>query len=429
MRHPHAHRARGRWLLCGLVLACALAACGSGQPGGEALAFLRAGALYRMQPDGGGLFRVTPGQAIGFAWSPDHHQLVARYIAITPAPAADPFFPTVLPDVAAALGVVSLDGGNIIPITRPTPIPPRGDPWWDASGNRFFYRERSGDTMQWYLSQSDQPNGIARKFIATSAITAAAPTGTLWPTSPPDASQLAYITDAGDLVLAAPGGKARTLQPQVARQLGGGAIARPLWQPHHSAILYATSDGAANALWLTDLSGHKRRLLSGTFDDVAWSPDGAQILLHGGGKWSIYTGVGAPVMMWDDNGAGAVAWWSPDGRNVLARSATTLTLATPATGAVMALLSFTSPATGDPVPGAHPLTGSPWSADGKRIAVVAAGARWHDGTTLATKAGAGTGLYIVAIADVKAPPKLIDWGEHTGLSWSTPDPNTQVLAP
>jgi hypothetical protein len=417
------------WLLGVLLLLPWLSACGGGENGGEALAFVRGGALYRMQPDGSGLFRVTPGQVLGFAWSPDHHMFVARFAAVTNVPAADPFFPHVVPDVAAALGVVSIDGGNIIPSTRPVPSPPRGDAWWDAASNRFLYREHIGDTMQWYLSQPDQPNDIARKLLATSAITANAPTGTLWPTSAPDASHVVYINDTGDLMLATPGSTPRVLQHGVARQLQGGALARPLWQPHHSAILYATADGAANALWLTDLDGHAQRILSGTFDNVAWSPDGAHILLHGGGKWSIYTGEGAPVMMWGDNGAGATAWWSPDGRMVLARSATTLALATVAGATMTPLLTFATPATGTPAAGAYPLTGSPWSTDGKRIAVVTEAARWHDGTPLPTKAGTGTGLYIVTVADTKTPPKLSDWGEHVGLSWSTPDPNTELLAP
>ncbi len=134
-------------------------------------------------------------------------------------------------------------------------------------------------------------------------------------------------------------------------------------------------------------------------------------------------------MMWADAGVGAVAWWSPDGRAVLARSATTLALATLANTVVTPLATFTDAATGAPVMGAYPLTGSPWSGDGQRIALVARGVRWHDGTLLVTKASAGTGLYIVPVAATATPPKLIDWGEHTGLSWSTPDPNTQLLAP
>jgi hypothetical protein len=429
---PH-HQTRdcARVWLVGLLLlvACGLGACGAGQNGGDALAFIRGGALYRMQPDGSGRFRVTPGQAIGFAWSPDHHQLVARYAAVTNVPAAHTAYPGVVPDVAAALGVVSIDGGNIIPITRPTTIPVRGDPWWDANGNRLFYRERVGDTIQWILSQSDQPNGIARKAIANSAITANAPTGTLWPTSAPDASQIAYISDAGDLVLVTAGGGGKTLQHGVARQLAGGAVARPLWQPHHSAILYTTSDGNGNVLWLTDLAGHAARLLTGTFDNVAWSPDGAHILLHTGGNWGIYTAGGTAVMMWGDNGAGAVAWWSPDGRHVLARSATHLTLVTLAGAVVTPLATFTAAASGDTEPGAYPLTGSPWSADSGRIALVTGAAHWHDDTALPSKSGPGTGLYIIPVNATKAAPKLSDWGEHTVLSWSTPDPNTQLLAP
>jgi hypothetical protein len=212
--------------------------------------------------------------------------------------------------------------------------------------------------------------------------------------------------------------------------LPSGTLARPLWQPHKNAILYATKDSTNQvALWLTDLHGQTHHVVTGALDNYAWSPDGGNILTHGAGMWGIYTAAGAPVMMWNDNGAGAVAWWSPDGKAVLARSATTLTLVTLSNHTATPLLNFVSPAAGSTLAGAYALTGSPWSTDGRRFALVANGGTWHAGKALVVKAGPGTGLYIVTTSDLTKTPTLSDWGEHTGLSWSTPDPNTQVLAP
>lgn len=430
-------KVRGLVSLCLLLLMPLLAACNVGQNGGDALAFIRGGALWRLQPDGSGLYQIAPATVIGFAWSPDHHILVGRFAATNQVPPPATTYPNAVSDTYAALGTVSIDGGNIIPITPPAPIPSRSDAWWDANSNRLFYREHTAHGVQWYLSQSDQPNGIARKLIATSAISVAAPNGEAMPTSAPDGSQLAWVADNGDLLLSAPAGTPHAVQHGALAQLPNGVPARALWQPHHAAILYALvmPSSASVTLMLTDLMGHAHAIAQAGIDNYAWSPDGQHILVHTPGQWTIYTPDGASVMMWNDNDLLPLAWWSPDGRAVAVWSSQTLTLVTLSKKTVQPLVNFTDAAsqvrslpTSALVPGLS-VTGSPWSGDSQHIALVAPGGTWHDGTALATRSKPGTGLYIINSAAVAKAPALVDWGEHQALSWSTPDPNTQLLVP
>jgi hypothetical protein len=411
-----------------------LAGCGAGQNGSVALAFVRSGALWRMQPDGSGLYQISAGTVLGFAWSPDHHELVGRYAATKPFPAVSPLFPNAVADVAAAQGTVSIDGGNIIEITPSSPLLARCDAWWDAQGNRLFYREDVNGEVQWYLSQPDQPQGIARKLIAADRPAPNAPNGVIFPTSAPDATQVAWVNDSGDLLLGPPGGTAQVLQHGALPQLPDHAPARPLWQPGHHAILYAVGNPAeatSVTLMLTDLSGHTRQVAQGALDGYAWSPDGTHLLTHQAGKWTIYTAAGSSVMMWNDADPMPLAWWSPDGRAVLIRSPLALTLVTLATQTRQPLVMFSAPNPAVPSQATQglPVTGSPWSADSQQIALVADAGTWSDGTKLATKSKPGSGLYIISISSLKKAPALVDWGDHVALSWSTPDPNTQWLIP
>lgn len=419
-----------------LVLALALTACQAGQNGADALAFIRGSELFRLQPDGSGLYQVTPGTVAGFAWSPDHHEFVARFAAVRPTPAASPLFPNPAPDMFAALGVISIDGGNILPITPTSPIFSLGDAWWDASGNRLFYREHDAATgVQWILSQSDQPDGIARKTIGLrAAISPSVPNGAMFPTSAPDGSSLAWVTATGDLDLAAPGGAGRAFVHGALSLLPSGAVARPLWQPRHRAILYASAAaGDQPALLLADLSGatHPLATIAG-LDGYSWSPDGTRILTHAAGIFRILDLSGATVMQWPESDVLAVPWWSPDSREVLIESATSVTLATLLTRQATQMATLTGAGAATSLAAqALPITGSPWSGDGQQFALVAAGGAWHTGAPLATRhaAGADTGLYIVSLRHLNTPPSLVDWGEHTDLSWSTPDPNTLWLTP
>ncbi|HKD77950.1 MAG TPA: hypothetical protein VKB76_20755, partial [Ktedonobacterales bacterium] len=216
---------------------------------------------------------------------------------------------------------------------------------------------------------------------------------------------------------------------------GDAWAARPLWQPGHRAILYAIAGSASNSttLALTDLVGHSRTITTvAGLEQYSWSPDGSRLLMRTPRNYTIHSLDGKPDVTWTDEDITSLPWWSPDGRWILTRSATALTLVNTATGVAQTLAQFTG-ATFSPdfsMPLFHPITGSPWQDDSRHFAFAADGGRWMGGSQAGTPLAAksqGTGLFVVALSNLKATPKAIDWGEHSALSWSTPDPNTQFL--
>jgi hypothetical protein len=192
---------------------------------------------------------------------------------------------------------------------------------------------------------------------------------------------------------------------------------------------------------LTDPSGNAHMVATvSALQQVSFAPDGALLLWRTPAGFTVHALAGGADFSWPEPDTSAIPWWAPDSQSILIRTATELTLVSVADR--QARLLARVPA-GPANTGAtsseqlHPITGSPWSPDGSQFALVAAGGQWFTGgsaasstpamgTTLAVHSGGGTGLYICDLAGAPAPP-LADWGEHTGLSWSTPDPNTQFM--
>jgi hypothetical protein len=258
-----------QWKAIFLALAlCALtlAACGPGHSGGDEIAFLRGGGLWTLSPDGSSLNQIESGGFIGFAWSPDHHQIVLRMQNGAGAEVDAPFGQS---DSKSELGVTAIDGGNILQITPPNSGLLRSDAWWDASGNRLLYREEQTEgnsatsgasgasgtseapgAPQWKLSQADQPAGIARKDLPASVVL---------PAVNHDGSLIASITAAGQVLLGAPGEQPRLLTSGALTTLPGSVVypARPLWQPGTNRLLYAAAGASPDeaTLLLSDTAG------------------------------------------------------------------------------------------------------------------------------------------------------------------------------
>ena len=407
-----------------LLLTGCLVGCGTGNNGGVALAFVRNGALYRLQPDGSTLYQIASGHIIGFAWAPDHHSLVFRYATTSATTTAPGPLPTeTVPDVAAAFGVVSIDGGNVIEIA-PQGAVVRDDAVWNMQGNRLLYRERYGADTYWFQSQNDQQFGIARKQMAHAAVI---------PATAPDGSQWAVVNATGQLMVgtyphlqALPDGPTTLFAPP-------NEPARLEWQPHASAILVAVpgTDPGSAILRRYDLTGANQDVATvNGLDNWAFAPNGQQLLWHDAAGYDILSLATGHQIRWAEQPG--MAWWSPDGASVLLTAADHASLVDAVTGKVTVLARWTPPAA-TPIPAADalPATGSPWSGDSHQFALALPGGTWlanGTATTLATRGGTGTGIYLIDRAALTMPAP-IDWGEHRGLSWSTPDPNTQWLAP
>jgi hypothetical protein len=218
--------------------------------------------------------------------------------------------------------------------------------------------------------------------------------------------------------------------------LPSGWPARPEWQPRHQAILYATLGASADAttLELVDLHGHSAPIVSAPqVNDYFWSPDGAQLVIRTAAGFTLHHVSGGPDYTWADPNPYTAAWWSPDSHYLLTRNATQITLIDSQARTTHNLITFAPIAAQPAIPlaaraNAWPLATSPWRDDGRQFALALSGGNWYDGAALITRAGPGTGLYLVTPGHTTHAPMPVDWGEHTALSWSSLDPNAACLA-
>jgi hypothetical protein len=413
------------------LAALALAACAP-HAGGDEVAFLRGGQLWTVNSDGSDALAIAGGNVAGFAWSPDHHQLVFRY----GGKAAPTGIGAAAPDAPGLLGVVGVDGGAAVTITPEVAGLARSDAWWDAQGNRLLYREGfplapgvEPTSVLYELSQADQPAGIARKTLLDAAGI---------PALAPDGSQIAVVDPEGIVRVGAPGQAGRAVAGGALLTLPGGSRpARVLWQPQHQALLYAAAaqHGEPQAqLMLADLRGHARAVgTAHALLDYAFSPDGSLLLVHTAADFQVWdmrrAGDQLAAFSWREDDPMALAWWSPDGRRVLVRDRAGLVLADVRARRIEQLLAGGRP---EAEPGAgmswRPLAGSPWSADGSKIVFADSGTGSWLGHALPAARRGGGGLYAAGVGGGAGVPELIASGSIAWPSWSYLDPNASFLA-
>lgn len=427
-------RARGRLrvaLPLTLFVACVaalLAGCGV-QSGGDELAFLRGGQLWVARVDGSHPRELIAGNVVGYAWAPNHHELVARYAANdtqTPSAGSTRAAPPARGDLAA----VSISGGYPLQITPADTALKRDDAWWDAQSNRVIYSEQFANavgTPGYVVSQIDQPAGIARKPLLDAASV---------PVMSPDGARVAVIDSDGNLRLGAPSAKGTVIVSGVALRLP--ETTRPahlLWQPRHDAVVYPIprGDGAVD-LMLRDLHNGGTQVIAGGVAhllDAAFSPDGTLLVAHTTESLALYTSGGTQQFSWGESDPLALIWWSPDSKRLLVQDTTGLTLVDVARKAVTPLLVYRSPLPVQTVDGSatwHPATGNPWSPDGSHIVFACdSGTSWR-GKALPAPKGSGVGLYVAALTDAGgSTPALIDDHADSAPSWSWPDPSSTFL--
>jgi hypothetical protein len=410
-----------------LALSLALLASCAYHPGGDALAFLRNGTLYTIQPDGANLHQVASGGIVSFGWSPSRQQLVYRTASPFPSNRGQsPLENT--PDLSGNLSVVSINGGSTLPITPDASSLVRSDAWWNANGNRLLYAERFPSTdgldnaTEYVVSQADQPVGIATKSISDAAA---------FPALSAEGAQVARINTKGDLLVGAPGSSGMTVATDVLRQLPNTSrVGRVLWRPRTDDLLYATA-AENNAVRLTLRAGSGATPSLGTVNgllDACFSPDGLWLLVRTTERFTVWDvrSPGSAVYEWANSDQTAIPYWSPDSQRLLIFDAAGATLVDLEKKAASRALAYAQPYQGLPgAPHWRPAPGSPWSPDGGSVAFeAAAGDSWH-GTQLST-----AGLYVAGIsASGAGNARLIDSEADEAPLWSYLDPSASFLLP
>ncbi len=444
---------RQRILILLLLLLPALAACGPGHLGGNEIAFVRDGHLWTIDPDGTNAFEVVSDgpPVIGYGWSPNHqifafrtldssfaNTAAARHIAGNPITG-------LTGDIPGVLNTVGIDGGFPIPITLSELGIQHSNAWWNPIGNRLLYREEATATTQnpgavsWWVSQDDQPDGIARKpLLDTFSIPSIS------------ASNSMAIGNTGRGVFTST--LAGTGMQFVIHGLLPGhplpaALERVLWQPSHQnpGILYAIASSSTPSrssttkpisiqLLLRDPGGQSTTLATCSCVQFAWSPDGNYVLFSTGTTYTIVN-IKNNVSFSVSGEDGSVPYWSPDSQFLLLDGPHTLQLVHVVGQQQQVLLHDTAtiaaPGTAAAgIPGAHallqPISNSAWASDSRHFLFLTRGRLLWQAKSLSS----GNGLYTVSIDDhgqVQAPPAVVDTGNDSQVGWTYEDPDTSFL--
>ena len=436
-----------------LLMLSLLSACTPGHLGTNIIAFLRDGQLWTIDPNGANAFAIVSQGApvVSYAWSPDHHLLSFRALDsdFAKSAAAQHLLPQPLSgqigDVPSTENTIGIDGGTPITTAFSNPDVSYSGAMWNTNGTRLLFRQTSPlahtppQTAQWWISQNDQPGGIAIKNL---------PSSYSIPSLSYDdqtQSQMAIgSSEQGLFTTTIAGTMLRALQ---ATPLPGhplpASLERVLWRPGHQAtqVLYATiaspqkSQSARSPtvqLILHTLQGGSQTLASCQCQQFTWSPDGNVVLYSADTKYTIIDLRKHETFTITGN-AGSIPYWSPDGQFLLLNGTKNLTLFNVATHQQKILLSNNStpqPQTA-PQPLAstqallQPIENNIWARDSRHFLFMTQGRQFWLGHALSA------GLYTITINSAGQPqgePVLVDNNSHdTQPGWTYQDPNTSFL--
>jgi hypothetical protein len=440
------------------LLLNSLTACSPGHLGSTVIAFIRNGHLWTIDPNGANAFEIvaqdTP--VVGYSWSPMHQILAFRTLDADFAKTSAAKHLTGQPmtglikDTPSVENTIGVDGGTPIPIAFSSPTISSSNAIWNTNGTRLLYRQttiqgvQNNSTIpQWFISQSDQPGGIALKsFLPSYSIPSFS-----------YLNQRQLVLGNGDhgifmTTLAGTNVQYLTHAPLLLHPLPA-SLERVLWQPAHQdrRFLYAmiTSQKSAQQeilagrpsvqLILSTVDGQTTTLATCACIQFAWSPDGNSVLYSTGATYTILNlskGTSWKVSAEE----GSIPYWSPDSQFLLLDGVHTLQLLSIAEQHQYTLLSDEKASKLQPEgfseqlssPGAllQPITNSVWSADSRHFLFLTQNRfQWQSQSM-----HIGKGLYTVAIDNYGHPqgtPILVDAGDDSQAGWTYQDANTSFL--
>ncbi len=451
------HMRQRHIILLLLLFYTSLASCSPGHLGSNVLAFIRDGHLWTSDPDGANAFEVVAQDSpvVGYSWSPTHQILSYRTLdtdfARTSAAkhlSTDSVTGLII-DAPSTLNTIGVDGGTPISIAFSSPDVRYNNAIWNTNGTRLLYRQTatsfSGNPTHanWWISQNDQPGGIAVKSLPGSY----------------SIPSLSYIiqnylvlgnSSDGLFTTSLNGTHLHSLthEPLPGHPLPA-SLERVLWQPGHQdhTFLYARSAAVVvppsqenNAITFSvqlivqSLNGPLTPIASCTCTQFAWSPNGNYIIYS--------TGTNDTIMNVQTNSSfsisvekGSVPYWSPDATFFLLDAPHSLTLVDIATKKQLSLLN-TSQQQANPLPDQsavpatnallQPVANSLWAADSRHFLFLSHDRLLWQGKPLHN----GKGLYTVTIDKNGHPqgdPVIADTSNDTQAGWTYQDPNTSFL--
>lgn len=440
-----------------LLLLSSLTACSPGHLGSAVIAFIRDGHLWTIDPNGANAFEIVAQDTpiVGYSWSPTHQILAFRALdadfAKTSAAKhlSSQSMVRLIEDTPSVVNTIGVDGGIPIPIAFSSPTVSYSDAIWNTTGTRLLYRQtilgvqNNPAIPQWFISQNDQPGGIALKSLPTSY-------------SIPSFSYLSQhplILGNGDLGIFTTTLAGTNVQYLTHNSLVGhplpASLERILWQPAHQdrSFLYAAIASPIAAqqeivtkrptmqLILSTVDGHTRTLATCACIQFAWSPDGNSILYSTGTTYTILNvqkNTSWNVTAEEDS----VPYWSRDSQFLLFDGVHTLQLFSIAKQHQYTLLSDDK--ANKLQPGTfsgnlssasallQPIPNSPWSADSRHFLFLTENRLQWQSHSLRI----GKGLYTVTIDNDGHPqgsPTLVDAGNDSQAGWTYQDANTSFL--
>ena len=415
------------------------------------IAFIRNGQLWTVDPDGTNAFTAvaqsTP--VIGYAWSPNHHILAFRTIDATFAKqdaskgyTGDPSA-VLYEDMPSALNTVGVDGGVPIELALSNPTTRYSNMLWNSNSTRLLYAESTTTTASrnWFVSQNDQPVGIALKAL---------PGSYSIPSFSYDTQHYLAIGNSlnGLFTTTVAGTQLHVITSEnlPGHPLSDG-LERVLWRPQNgdNQFLYALPISAKPPitpytpltvqLLLGTSSGQTTPIANCVCSQFAWSPDGNHILTRDLSNPQFHD------TLFDLHGhsftipvdADSIPYWSSDGHFLLLASQHTLSLVNITTQQQTMMLTTIQPVLHplDPLATtsggfSRPVPNNVWAPDSQHFLFLThTSFRWQHQSNYQR-----AGLYSVSInatGQTQGDPVLVDAGNDSQPGWSYQDPNTSFL--